>query len=947
MKKKVIALVLACSMVFSSFTAAFADTAIPADAQAAKNLGMLVGSGSGVTPEYLNEQPSRIQSAIMFLRLKGLYETAVAFKGTENFADAKDMQWAEGKNILAYLKANPSLGFIGTGANMFNANEKIDAKSYYKVMLEALGYKQNTAEIVGDFTWNDVLTFAASKGLTKVANDANFQVADIATATIETLKANVKGGTKTLAASLVEAGVINEAAAIAAGVYTKAPVALAVKSVTASNLIQAVVEFNATVDKETAEDETLYTIEGITVEKAALQADGKTVVLSLDDATLFTNGEEYTIEIAEDIVETSVKFTVVDSALPVAQSVKLTGPNTFDVIFSEPIDSNSTVVVEMEDGIYGATAVADDTNVVEVTMGTSSLEAGNYKVVVSGAKDFTGGPALRKTFTLNYVKDTTAPTPVIVSADQTEVVLDFGKVVTDEDGNAIDETYFYHSYTSYQPDSVTWDGSEVTLVFTTNPLPEGNVKIVVDYDANNKVITDLWGNEMKSNAVLTATITADTTKPVVTKIEVTNEDIVKVYFSENVTEADAEDVDNYVVKQNGKEIDESFAATYDADDKMVTLDFSDDLDGAYTMEISNITDDAYVANEMAKVTVAFNVKDITGINLNEIEIEAVDGNTNDTLIVRFPDDMAGTGLYSALNKANYQVSFDNGVTFDNLETADTIAFFNGNDTVKITIADEDAYAVETLAAAGNLEVMISRLADSDGNLSTKLGATVTAAQVTTPEIDTVKMTGYKTVEVTFDGVIVSAPADGFVISDDNNATTGTAASVSLAKNKDGNTVATLTLKSAQQLATKATSFTAGNVEVSIAANKVKADTGTFAAAAGANLRAEATDGIKPVYDDMAVAYAGGNAEITITFSEAIADVNETLAAFDLIVKDADGEELVAGVDYTTAIVGGNLVIVIEDVADATDYTVATKATVNYVKDAAGNKATAFTAKDVE
>lgn len=239
MNKKITALVLAFTLAFSSMPVAFADTTLPADSQAAKDLGMLVGSGSGVTNEYVNETPTRIQSAIMFLRLKGLYNTATSFTGTDNFDDAKDMTWAEGKNILAYLKANPALGFVGTGSNTFNANAKIDAASYYKVMLEALGYKQGT-----DFQWEDVKTFAASKGLTKVANDTNFQVADIATATIEALKAEVKGGNKTLVASLVEAGVITEQAAIAAGLVTGE---VAVTSVKANSAKSFVVKFNKAV----------------------------------------------------------------------------------------------------------------------------------------------------------------------------------------------------------------------------------------------------------------------------------------------------------------------------------------------------------------------------------------------------------------------------------------------------------------------------------------------------------------------------------------------------------------------------------------------------------------------------------------------------------------------------------------------------------------------------
>src|SRR5690606_463303 len=127
---------------------------------------------------------TRMQAAIMFLRLKGLEAEAKAFTGEANFADG-NIAWAEGANILAYLKANPQLGWQGDGVN-FNPDKTITAQEYYKVMLEALGYKQTTTtpvEVIGDFAWADVMTFAASKGLTKVADVTNFTVNDLAVAT--------------------------------------------------------------------------------------------------------------------------------------------------------------------------------------------------------------------------------------------------------------------------------------------------------------------------------------------------------------------------------------------------------------------------------------------------------------------------------------------------------------------------------------------------------------------------------------------------------------------------------------------------------------------------------------------------------------------------------------------------------------------------------------------
>lgn len=56
MSKKIIALVLAVAMVFSTMTVAFADQAVSAEVQALAAVGMLEGDGNGVTVEYTQKK---------------------------------------------------------------------------------------------------------------------------------------------------------------------------------------------------------------------------------------------------------------------------------------------------------------------------------------------------------------------------------------------------------------------------------------------------------------------------------------------------------------------------------------------------------------------------------------------------------------------------------------------------------------------------------------------------------------------------------------------------------------------------------------------------------------------------------------------------------------------------------------------------------------------------
>jgi methionine-rich copper-binding protein CopC len=951
MNKKLIALVLAFALVFSSFTAAFADTAIPVDAQATKDLGMLLGGTSGVTLEYLNTTPTRLQAAIMFLRLKGLEQTALSYTGTANFDDANLVQWVGGRNIMAYLKNNPQLGWVGVGNNKFSPELTIDAAGYYKVMLETLGYKQGT-----DFEWTGVVAFAAQKGLVKVANVTNYTVNGLATATIEALKAAVKGGTKTLATQLVETGVINAAAATAAGVYTAPVVALAVESVSATNLKEIVVVFNKAVDKDSAEDKTNYTLEvdnvGVAINKAVLQADGKTVLVTLT-SEFAANGLEFDLAI-EDVkdmatgvvADTTVTAAVNDIAAPVALSTTLVGPNTFEITFNEPVDKDFAGKVEVDGTKYPvASANATDARKVVVSLSDSELIAGNYKVTVADFKDLAGHKMVAKELTLAYAKDTTAPTATIVSADQTEVVIQFNEKVFAGDPDAttpLDANYFYHSISSYKPSNVaTTDNKKFTLTFpaANNPLPEGNVKVVVVADVDDEVITDAWGNEVAANIVLSAVVKADTTKPTVTKIETDGQDTIEITFSEDVVAADAVDFENYVVLNASGEEQVISDITYsNVDDEFVaTIEFNADLEpGNYTVKVADIYDNALDANKITAATVSFAVADEKGPIVPATSI-AVDGTSVDTIYVDFGDDMASTGSYSALNKDNYQIDGED------LATADTVSFFNGDKSiVKITIADEDAY---TFAAPDNdsAVITIARLADVNNNKMIEFSDTTAVAKENALAINSVRILDGKTIEIRVNAHIKdTTAASAFEVSYMNGAyaTLSGIKSITWVAPKGatpGYTKVIALLKANQQVAKDL----AGNYETAIAAtdydvravaNAVKSIYGT---AMDTAVYSNSTDKFVATLETITKTV---DKKIVLTFTEDIAFANggnNVLAATDLVVTSPDGDRLVPNSDYTVSVVDNTVVITIADI-EAGTYSVSTATVMNYLADGSDN-----------
>ncbi len=187
-----------------------AGAAVKTDAQTAAELGLLSGDGDGINTAYLSKGSTRIQAAIISLRLQGKLTEATAFLGTTSFADS-NLVGKGNQAILAYLHSHPEYGWSGAGANHFDPLAPISSQQLYKVLLEVLGFKSNV-----DFDYKNTEMFAASKGLTQIAGISKLTNAHIASALIETLSAQMSAG-HILFDMLKEQGVIAASAALPAG----------------------------------------------------------------------------------------------------------------------------------------------------------------------------------------------------------------------------------------------------------------------------------------------------------------------------------------------------------------------------------------------------------------------------------------------------------------------------------------------------------------------------------------------------------------------------------------------------------------------------------------------------------------------------------------------------------------------------------------------------------
>lgn len=544
--KKTLALVLALAMVFSTITVAFAEDTLGEDAQVCADLGMLQGETGTVDAAYVATAPTRLQAAVMFLRLKGLEAEALAFTGEDNFADGK-IAWAEGANLIAYLKANPQLGWIGDGTN-FNPTGAMTAQAYYKVMLEALGYKQTTAEVAGDFEYADVFTFAASVGLSKVADVANFTVNDLAVATVEALKVNVKDTEKTLAASLVEAGVVDEAKAIAAGLVEEVAtaVAVAIDDVYATGNTVVVVEFEDDVDAAAAGNVANYVIEGLAVNAVSV-ADTDKVVL---DTAAMATGKLYTLTVGES----SMKFAGVAKVAGAPEIDKVLSEDVEEVVitFTKNIDqaTGTDVANYSIAGLEIAKAEVDEDEVTLTTVGLKNKT--KYTVKATNIKSVDG--VTKKTTSDSFTSKFDVSAPKIaangVTAETNQrVKVVFNEEVTEESAENI------ANYTikvdekdgaSLEVVSVEWDSDDENFVYViTEPQEKGE-----DYKISVNGIVDQRkaGNTMtRPDSDTFDGVKEDEKGPEVKLVNVLSPTSILVTFKDDsrIDEASATDLNNY------------------------------------------------------------------------------------------------------------------------------------------------------------------------------------------------------------------------------------------------------------------------------------------------------------------------------------------------------------------------------------------------------------------
>ena len=108
-----------------------------------KEIGVFTGTNAGFE---LDRAPTRIEAAVMFVRLLGAEQEAKGKKYIHPFTDVP--RWAS--DYVGYLYHEKLSNGISSTA--FGSTDKMPAKSYMTFILRALGYSDSTGKPEGRFS---------------------------------------------------------------------------------------------------------------------------------------------------------------------------------------------------------------------------------------------------------------------------------------------------------------------------------------------------------------------------------------------------------------------------------------------------------------------------------------------------------------------------------------------------------------------------------------------------------------------------------------------------------------------------------------------------------------------------------------------------------------------------------------------------------------------------
>ncbi|NDI34773.1 S-layer homology domain-containing protein [Chengkuizengella sediminis] len=511
--------------------------------------------------------------------------------------------------------------------------------------------------------------------------------------------------------------------------YKESQKKLEVENIDSDNLREIVIEFNGLLDEVTAENTDHYDLsDGIDVEGAELQEDGKTIVLKVEP---MDNQEEYTLEIdgvmnigGKIIEDFEEEFKPFDGDLPEVEGIEFTGPKSFKITFNEPImddenpkddfiiDDSNVVVKKGSTKLSVRDVIIDQNNerVVNVDLNSKLKDGNEYTITVSKVEDFAGYSNISFKESYDYEDSKEIPTAEVINADQKVIEVEFDKPVS-----GLTPDHFYHTYRSWKAVEIYADENrendidedeKVTTVFVVfaeetdddRPLPSGDVEFTIKDDANDSEIVDNWGNEFETTTY-DIEIESDREAPTVMDVEVISGSEIEVSFSERIKEFDEDNFEFF--DEDGDELDVDHEVDPGNNNESVIIDFDNQEGNTIILEISDLVDDTLYENEMEKYSIELDVDDLTFAGVSRVEFDD-NGSKDSVLYIIYKEEVSET----AIDPDNYRFYDGNKTT----RIHGDFEFFENDKTVMIELTEDD---LAELADADKL--LISNVEDVNGN----------------------------------------------------------------------------------------------------------------------------------------------------------------------------------------------------------------------------------------
>ncbi|MCK6075699.1 S-layer homology domain-containing protein [Paenibacillus silvae] len=789
--KKILSVALSTAMAFSMFASvAFGDTAVSPQQQfdALKAKGIFNGYPDGTAG--LDKEMTRAEFAKVITKLLGLKEITGQLSYTDKNYTAKN--WA-----VPYIEAVTAAGIM-EGKNVekkiFDFNGKVTVAEMATILTRALdlevpaetdnsapawakGYVQaainaGLVDAKANFNANasrELLVGAAyaidqaqslkvtSYEVSEAGKVVTFKISDGESVKV-TLDKALEANKETEVKFTYKDKAFTEKVTYVVTTATK------VESAAATNLKQVVVTFDGTVDHDSAETVSNYTISGVTIESATASADKKSVTLLLADNSNFVNQRQTTVTVnnvknadGSKTISGSATFAPLDVAVPTVESVEALGTKALKIKFSEPVKQQGIISSNFRIDDKAIAATVQYTYPDTVILATELTE-GAHTLRVSNVTDFSGLTIVPNTTEFTAKVDTAAPVvSSVTSKDLKQVTVTFDEPVKSVSGA-------YANVTSFTPATTVVSDNKVTLTFT-NPLnaSENNIRL--------NGVTDYSGNSANLDVKVTPSL--DTVRPVVVDTKFAQENgnyTATLVFSKTLDKDSAQNSSNYVLRNAAGNIPASSTAVNNSgnpirqpalqsDGKTVVINFGPNLNSeVYSLTIAGVKDSATIGNVLLPYTVSLSVAQASTASVTNAWKTSENG--HNYIYVQFNRALATDGAGSAVNATKYLttgagakqvVKTDNDIQ---LITANTVRLEATN------LTDGEYLALANITANYIADSTGAYLAAGAGySTPVSLRASTDAVKVT----GDINVTDKKTVVVKFDGPVSNVVASNFEV----------------------------------------------------------------------------------------------------------------------------------------------------------------------------------------